>query len=525
MKKKKILLGFTDETFEKSIKELLRSTGYEAEILARVTKESVKEAVNRTEDLDCVVVMESFPKLSRTQKVQKYTAEELAALTDDSSVNVIAVLSENHKGTDYARILFSAGITCAIFTKAGKGVTSKEVATLILRKRTRKAAREYYGIGQGNIDLGFLETDDFNELYERYSNRGGTPIENFVYLCMKLTEKQVADFIKRLPKEDREYLANFEEFHQITDALKKLGYDLNVKRPEKVQIGLSGKAAMISVKNGAMVMDVDEGDRGAAPDKKTFSLFGKKKEKTDEENSQEQFSRKRSAIETEMESMAEETKEEVFPVGESAETGELSGAGSVPGQKDPGQEVAPASEEGSVTVGDGFDEMSMEDMLAMLSGGSDTGCSEANKPFSWSESVSQKRKERVEPRELPGVSSEESVGTHREVAGMGVAPALRKKDKKEDMREKIHARGLASGEEAVRHASDRTGNTKSPREPTWEEEEQEGDEPTLFEEYEDVELRDLYSGKSGVYLLALFLFVILLAGLGYFGGGSFELGF
>jgi hypothetical protein len=514
VEKKKILLGFTDEAFEKSLKELLKSAGYDAEILARVTKESVRDVVSKTPDLDSVVVMETFPKISATQRVQKYTAEELAALTDDSPVNVIAVLSENHKGTDYARILFASGITSAIFMSGKKGVTTKEVATLIVRRRSRKAAREYYGIGQGNIDLGFLETDDFNETYERFKNRKGSPIENYVFLCANLGEKQAYDFTRRLPKEDRDYLANFEEFHKIVGALEELGYKLNVKRPEKVEIGLAN-APMISVKNGAMVIDAEEPKKEAkAEPKKGFSLFGKKK---DEETGDPK------------EAPAETPKAEEKP----AEVKEEPVTGAPEEAK---AETPAAAEEEKEQVAEeenGFEDLSMEEMLAMLGGVAEEPAQAAPEETKAAEPRAEVKEEvkelpkeetKEEIKEEPKAESKaETKKEETEEVKPKESPKKEepkkekpKKESKKDAREEKPAKAAAVKKEEA--------PTRKSQRPITEEDDDEEEFP-LFEDFDDVELKDPRGGKSGLFFLILIIFAAIIGALWYFGNnGGINIG-
>lgn len=240
MRKMTILFGFEDAGFENSVKNLLRVKGIEATIVARFSKEAVARYIRDNPHTDAVVLMEVFPRRKELSKPQKYTAEEVAQLTGASDVNVILVLSENHKGTGYMRTLFTAGITSAFFQKKGGGARPSDIAALIIQKRTRNAAREYYGIASQKIEYDFIDSVEYAKIYAKYKEGDGSSLlENYIKVCAQLTAQQIADFTKRLPEDDILYLAQFEEFHTLMAMIKKFGYDLKIKRPRKVSIGLT----------------------------------------------------------------------------------------------------------------------------------------------------------------------------------------------------------------------------------------------------------------------------------------------
>ena len=294
-----ILLTFEDAQFEKSIKGLLATKGVNATIHAVFSKDSVARYIRENPNTDAVVLMEVFAKRKERGKAEKYTAEEVAYLTGASDVNVIIILGENHKGTSYMGTLYSAGVTSAIFQKKD-GVRPAEIAALILQKRTRNAAREYYGIGSQIIDVGAIESADYNRLYAKYRGKDGDNlVENYIKVCSELSMQQVADFTKRLPDDDKEYLAQFEEFHVVLGFLKKLGIDLKIKRPKTVSIGLKyvysiemndGGSGMSFEKTGEMPSEeVPVKDKPDEPKRGFSRLFGgKKKKEPVKENVQEE---------------------------------------------------------------------------------------------------------------------------------------------------------------------------------------------------------------------------------------------
>jgi len=261
-----ILMGFDAPEFEQVVKNLLKLKGYEAQIHSKLSKLTIKEYLERNPSCTAVVLKETF------SKDVYYTAEEVAQLTDMRDVNVIIVLSEKRRGTDYMRTLYTAGITNAIFQKGRRGgATPKEVATLLLQRRTRKAAREYYGIASKKIELGFLDTATYVEFYQDLKQGDKSLLENYIAVCARMSPQQIADFTRRLPKDDQEHLAQFKEFHAIMQLLKKFGIDLKIKKPKKLQIGLEMPIG-ISLKEDAIHFDT-------MPKKKDDSAVQKKEEK------------------------------------------------------------------------------------------------------------------------------------------------------------------------------------------------------------------------------------------------------
>ena len=236
--KMEILFGFDDQhfsSFSKGVVGYLRESGVEVTAQARTSKTTIRDYLRNNPFCYTVVLTEALNEKS------KYTAEELAELTDDRDLNIIVVLSATHKGTPYMHTLYSAGITSAIFQDGKRGLSPKNACQYILRKRSRREAREYYGISDRKFDLGFLGNDTFVEYYNALSDDsyGENLIERFISVCGRLSHKQVADFIRRLDKNTRDELVMFEEFHVILQLLKKVGIDLKIKRPKKgVSVGL-----------------------------------------------------------------------------------------------------------------------------------------------------------------------------------------------------------------------------------------------------------------------------------------------
>lgn len=247
MSEKHILCGFDVPEFEKRMKGLLKEKGIEATTYIQLSKKGVKDFLEQNPKCDTVILLEA----SNLKK--SYTAEEIAALTDKRDINVIVVLSSRHIGTDYMKTLYVAGVTNAIFQMGrNDGASAKDIVELVLNKRNRLDARKYYGIEHLDLDpTVMIDRDTYAECMERM-HRDENLLLNYLQVCSDMSPKQIADFTKRMPSEDREYLAQFEEFHQLIAALKKMGVTIKVKRPKKTKIGLN-VTPQISVSDGTLI--------------------------------------------------------------------------------------------------------------------------------------------------------------------------------------------------------------------------------------------------------------------------------
>lgn len=233
MEQIKLLVGFDNPEFEKDIVSYLKKIGYEAQITVKLTKNSIREYIQTNPDTDALVLLKTLNNL-RDERLSSYNADELASLTDECDINVVIILDEDKKGTDFMRVLYGAGILSAVF-QDGKGkVTVKEICNLIAHKRTRAAAREYYGLREAPVVLDFLADDTFATYYNYLldDNTETTMYMRFYRLCQWMTDGQIADFIRRLPYENIEELGQDPEFYEFCEKLKKTGISVNVSRPK-----------------------------------------------------------------------------------------------------------------------------------------------------------------------------------------------------------------------------------------------------------------------------------------------------
>lgn len=226
MQKVNILFGFNEPVFEEGVKKALHASGYDVNIVVKLTKLSIREYLRDNDSCNTVILKEVINNKSI------YSAEELSELTDHRDVNVIIVINSWHHGTGYMHILYNAGITCAIFQNGNRGATPKQVSEFVITKRTRKQAREYYGIDKRKVETGILDKDSFYEIYNDMlcQNAENSLIENYLTVCNRLNLRQLYDFTRRLPDEMIAELRRYEEFFDVVRSLKKSGLDLKIKK-------------------------------------------------------------------------------------------------------------------------------------------------------------------------------------------------------------------------------------------------------------------------------------------------------
>lgn len=224
-----ILFGFNDSELRKKLKEYLSEKGYTVEIEEKYTKYSIKEYINFHLECNTVILKEAWGDMN-------YKAEEVAELADLRDLNIIIVVGSEHKGTAYMQTLYAAGITSALFHVGRKGgIRLGTLADLIIDKRTRKAARVYYGIADEQIDLGYLAYDAFIEYADALYNKeyGRNLIERFVTVATRMTPKQLEDYIRRLPDGTVGELQQYEAYYKVVVMLKQYNIDLRYKKPKK----------------------------------------------------------------------------------------------------------------------------------------------------------------------------------------------------------------------------------------------------------------------------------------------------
>lgn len=225
MKEIKILIGFKTLLPSQAVEQeeklaiQLKALGYLPSFYRRDKKKEVEEFLK--EHKDCRSVL-----LTETIGMGSYSENELAELVDERDLNLVVILHAKHKQElQYMTTLYAAGITSAFFQKGNEGPNFKELAVALVQPRTRKAAREYYGINTKSMSIrsltyemytSYLATLLEEDLYE-------TPMNRLLHIAEKLNPYQMDNFLTRLPADTLKPLMEYAEFGQLIDELRKCG--------------------------------------------------------------------------------------------------------------------------------------------------------------------------------------------------------------------------------------------------------------------------------------------------------------
>lgn len=238
-----ILFGFDDRKIENSVLAYLKSKGVVAASTVKLTKTSIRDFLQQNEDYNCAVLLEVLNG-ARDKRISRFSAEELAELTDDRDINIVVITDEAHKGQEFMQILYGANITSAIYQKGKKGgATPKDIGELLMHKRSRKDAREYYAIAENITTIDFLGNDTFKELYNKLFDEelGETLIDRFLKLCTYMNQDQLADFIRRLPEEILTELSPEARFQEICEMVRDGKIPIRPVMAKRVSSDIPGK--------------------------------------------------------------------------------------------------------------------------------------------------------------------------------------------------------------------------------------------------------------------------------------------
>jgi len=235
-----ILFGFDDPDIVQSIISMVKKPNNVVEYACCTTKSEIQEYWYYHPDITTFVLREVMGN-------ESFSAEELAAFNDAKTFNIIVVLEEFHKGKEYMQILYAAGITSAILLEANNGASPAEISELILMPRSRRRAREVYGMSQVKGNLNILTSDIFLSKYTFLMDetQGVNIIDRYLMIIKSLTIKQGVEFTKKLPANVRKELMEYEEYYKVQDFFIMNGIAISYKKPKNLKKGLSDSAFQI----------------------------------------------------------------------------------------------------------------------------------------------------------------------------------------------------------------------------------------------------------------------------------------
>lgn len=229
-----ILFGFKEEEIIPKIVAAIRNEGHEVTYTERTTKESIAQYLNKNTSCNYAVLRESWGP-------ESFTASEFAKLTDTRDINIVAITESGHKGTSFMDTLYAAGITSAILVDDRVGASAGKIAELLLNKRTRKAARKYYGLQESEVRVDILTYGEYIMNYSILMNEdlGINIVDRFLGIVKKLSPKQVAQFLTSMPVNVLKELQGYEEFWLVIDTLKENKININGTKPSVLKKGLT----------------------------------------------------------------------------------------------------------------------------------------------------------------------------------------------------------------------------------------------------------------------------------------------
>lgn len=277
----KVLLGFKlrsddeDRDVEKRLTIQLKTLGYEPTILRRSTKKEIQSYLKDNTECCHAVLMEMVGMATWSQN-------ELAELVDDRDIRVVVVLTAARaRQTEYLTTLYAAGITSAIFEHGHRGASAEEVAELLVRPRSRREARRYYGIEMANIAIRSLT----NEMYNGYCCRlmdkenGPSVMARLLKIAESVNPYQMGDLLSKLPQDILDELWQYTEYAQLRAQLKESGIRVPYHRPRNARsmeddLSFNADAGRVlndrGIPAGAFV-------KGIVPRRRFLGIFGAKK--------------------------------------------------------------------------------------------------------------------------------------------------------------------------------------------------------------------------------------------------------
>lgn len=201
-----ILLGLmnSDENYANQVKAALKEYGvYVDSIACKYKKLGIDQYINENSEINVVIVSEYLESIS------PYTVKDFSKILDkNSDVILIPVIMQKHKGGVFAKELYQVGVFNAVFEE---DASMDAIAKLILRKRSRKEARVYYGIQDedaGNSGANIIKCREYISLADDYD----TVVGNARYIKDSVTDKEFYIILSGLSDNIKEKLIKSEEF-------------------------------------------------------------------------------------------------------------------------------------------------------------------------------------------------------------------------------------------------------------------------------------------------------------------------
>lgn len=219
-KKLYILCGLSNETgddVKNALIEAAKHYGYDAVCVSRYRKEGIRQFIDEHSEFRLVVLQESM------QSNYPYMAEELSELMDEYHLNIVISLKHSHRGTNYMKILYTAGILNAVYEE---DATVDTIIRLLLHPRTRKESREYYQISNTEDAMEALSVvnEERMERYISYIEESWEEKEilgKYRYIAESINMMELMYLIQNLSDHIKEVVEKEESYRKASGLLRK----------------------------------------------------------------------------------------------------------------------------------------------------------------------------------------------------------------------------------------------------------------------------------------------------------------
>ena len=246
----RILLGFRDTKFQKTLSQALYNYGDEAEFIVSTRKSGILHDI-QTEKPDVVILGERCED-------GEFSIDEYAQIKDGYPGQLIPLLPDALRGSARLKTLCVYGINDGVFLDKKGNFKSSEILIRIHQKKTSREARSIYGIqnikdmegyAMDKIDDDTLESILVKLEDESSWGKEGSVFKQILY-DLDLNFSAIADLIERLPDMTLEKLRRTKEYYEIVKLLKK--HRLINKRNERYKIP---KSYIKQIKKGGSVAE------------------------------------------------------------------------------------------------------------------------------------------------------------------------------------------------------------------------------------------------------------------------------
>ncbi|WP_459195631.1 hypothetical protein [Wukongibacter baidiensis] len=210
-----ILIGFRyTERFDEIRKNIIDSfqrKGQSIQLAEKYNKFGITKFLSENKNYSVLILQEHI------EMGTPLTIEYLDKLTDEfPNLNVIVILDNKHYKSQLIKQIFNLRIYNCIFEKDAE---IEDIVKLVLKGRTKKEAKFYYGINDIDDDLNhedinnILSKVEMDSIIEYLMNSSEDELfNNYEYITQKYDEKQNIYIIMNLPNDLKEKLSDNDKY-------------------------------------------------------------------------------------------------------------------------------------------------------------------------------------------------------------------------------------------------------------------------------------------------------------------------